>query len=199
MDSPNSLNPYDNMSLDDIIIAKCTDENDDQYFNGFLNLGNSIRRGKKKTHIDRGLVEGHQHLFDDYFSDQLVYTKSQFRIRFRMCRHVFLCIVEALGNHLEYFQRRFDAIGRKGLLPIQKRTAAMRMLAYGALFDYVDEYVRIGESITVQCLVNFVQGVNEIFRIKYLRRPNADDIHRLLHEGEVRDFPGLLGSIDCMH
>lgn len=34
---------------------------------------------------------------------------------------------------------------------------------------------------------------------QYMRRPNNEDIARLLQIGEVRDFPGMLGSIDCMH
>ncbi|KAH7514062.1 hypothetical protein FEM48_Zijuj11G0048600 [Ziziphus jujuba var. spinosa] len=34
---------------------------------------------------------------------------------------------------------------------------------------------------------------------KYMRSPNKDDIARLLRGNEVRGFPGMLGSIDCMH
>ncbi|XP_062085287.1 uncharacterized protein LOC133791374 [Humulus lupulus] len=161
--------------------------------------GSSTRQGRKRAHIDRGHVEGHQRLFDDYFSDEPVYTEYQFRRRFRMCRHVFLHIVQALENHSEYFHTRFDAVGRRGLSPLQKCTAAMRMLVYGAPADYVDEYVRIGETTAIECLVNFVRGVNDIFGTEYLRRPNAGDIRRLLQIGEVRGFPGMLGSINCMH
>jgi hypothetical protein len=32
-----------------------------------------------------------------------------------------------------------------------------------------------------------------------LRSPNPEDIARLLAIGESRGFPGMLGSIDCMH
>ena len=42
------------------------------------------------------------------------------------------------------------------------------MLAYGTLADYVDEYVRIGESTAIECLINFVPGVNNIFEKEYL-------------------------------
>ncbi|KAI5334086.1 hypothetical protein L3X38_024219 [Prunus dulcis] len=45
----------------------------------------------------------------------------------------------------------------------------------------------------------FVQAVIDILGENYLRRPNNDDISRLLAEGETRGFPGTLGSIDCMH
>ncbi|CAN7076859.1 unnamed protein product, partial [Brassica oleracea var. botrytis] len=34
---------------------------------------------------------------------------------------------------------------------------------------------------------------------EYLRRPTADDLRRLLDNGEARGFLGMIGSIDCMH
>ncbi|XP_062089417.1 uncharacterized protein LOC133795947 [Humulus lupulus] len=120
MDSPNSLNPYDNMSLDEIIIAQCTNEYDDQYFKESMDGGSSTRWGRKRAHIDRGHVEGHPRLFDDYFSNESVYTEYQFQRRFRMHKLVFLCIVKALDNHSEYFQMRFDADDRRGIFAITK-------------------------------------------------------------------------------
>jgi hypothetical protein len=80
-----------------------------------------------------------------------------------MHRHVFLRIVTALGNHDDYFQMRADATGKMGLSPLQKCTAAIRMLAYGSPADIVDEYVRIGESTSIECLERFVRGINEVF------------------------------------
>ena len=38
-----------------------------------------------------------------------------------------------------------------------------------------------------------------MFGDEYLRPPNNNDIARLLAIGEQRGFPGMLGSIDCMH
>jgi hypothetical protein len=87
---------------------------------------NNTSRRRKRTMIDRSREEGHNRLFNDYFSENPVYTEAQFRRRFRMRRHLFLRIVEALGNHDEYFQIRSDAVGR--LSPLQKCTAALRIL-----------------------------------------------------------------------
>ena len=138
-------------------------------------------------------------MFNDYFSENPVFTKAHFRRRFRMRKHVFLCIVEDLGNHDAYFQTRVDATGRTGLSPLQKCTAAIRMLACGSSTDQIDDNIRIGESTTIECLEHFVKGVNEIYGVEYLKGPNNDDIQRLLQMGESRGFPGMLGSIDCMH
>jgi len=75
----------------------------------------------------------------------------------------------------------------------------MRMLAYGSPADLLDEGLRIAESTVIECLTLFVKGIRENFGAHYLRRPIEDDIRRLLQIGEARGFPGMLGSVDCMH
>ena len=45
-----------------------------------------------------------------------------------------------------------------GLSSLQKMTAAIRMLAYGVLVDFMDEYLRIGESTTIKSLKKFVKA-----------------------------------------
>jgi hypothetical protein len=59
--------------------------------------------------------------------------------------------------------------------------------------------VRIGESTAMKSLKKFVKAVVSIFFEEYLRSPNNKDIARLLADGDRRGFPGMLGSIDCMH
>ena len=63
----------------------------------------------------------------------------------------------------------------------------------------MDEYIRIGESTAIESLRRFVKVVIAMFGDHYLRSPNNIDIARLLQTGEQRGFPGMLGSIDCMH
>ena len=78
-------------------------------------------------------------------------------------------------------------------------TALIKMLAYGVLADFMDEYLRIGETIAIKDLNFFFKVVVSIFSEEYLRSPNDNDIARLLAVGQHRGFPGMLGSIDCMH
>ena len=73
------------------------------------------------------------------------------------------------------------------------------MLTYGVPADATDEYVRIGESTTIESLRRFVAAVVDLFEEEYLRYPNEADTVRLLALGEQNGFPGMLGSIDCMH
>ena len=95
-------------------------------------------------------------------------------------------------------QRR-NAANTVGLSGEQKMTAALLMLAYSMSADSLDEYVRIGETTTIQCVKRFCQGVVQIFGPEYLRSPNDADISRLLRKANQRGFLGMLGSLDCMH
>jgi hypothetical protein len=99
----------------------------------------------------------------------------------------------------DYFKLRHDATGQPGLHPIQKITAAVRMLAYGGAADSLDEYIRMGESTILETINWFTRTILELYGPEYLTEPNCHDIARLLSVGRQRGFPGMLGSIDCMH
>jgi hypothetical protein len=156
-------------------------------------------RSYTRRYIDRDHEGDHNRLFALYFSENPLYTDYQFRRRYRMRKNLFMHIVQALGHWSPYFRLRRDAFGKVGLSPIMKCTAALRMLAYGTPADLMDEAFGIPESTAIDCMLNFVKGIRHIFGQHYLRKPNSDDIQRLLQEGEARGFPGMLGSVDCMH
>uniref|UniRef100_A0A0D3CW37 DDE Tnp4 domain-containing protein n=1 Tax=Brassica oleracea var. oleracea TaxID=109376 RepID=A0A0D3CW37_BRAOL len=122
-----------------------------------------------------------------------------FRRHFRMNKPLFLRIVDCLSNEVPYFEQRKNAHGRLGLSALQNCTAAIHILAYGQSGDTYDEYLRLGESTALLCLENFTNGIIQLFGDEYLRRPTLEDLQRLLDVGEVRGFPGMIGSIDCMH
>ncbi|XP_048610064.1 uncharacterized protein LOC125585307 [Brassica napus] len=117
----------------------------------------------------------------------------------RMSRSLFLRILHEVEGHDNYFTQRRDTMGRLGLSSIQKVTVVFRMLAYGLPADVVDEYIKIGESTTIESMKKFCRAIVEIFSAQYLRSPTPDDVSRLLYIGEKRGFPGMLGSLDCMH
>lgn len=98
-----------------------------------------------------------------------------------------------------YFPQKLDATGLAGFLPEQKATMAMRMLAYGASADQLDELMRMGESTGLETLQKFCAAVIRLFGAEYLRAPTPDDLNELLAENAERGFPGMIGSIDCMH
>uniref|UniRef100_A0A0D3DLU7 DDE Tnp4 domain-containing protein n=1 Tax=Brassica oleracea var. oleracea TaxID=109376 RepID=A0A0D3DLU7_BRAOL len=102
-------------------------------------------------------------------------------------------------SRFQFFQPKKNALGRASLSPLQKCTAAIHLLAYGNVADAVDEYLRLGSTTTRSCLEHFVDGIISLFGEEYLRRPTPADLQCLLDIGEYRGFPGMIGSIDCMH
>ena len=73
------------------------------------------------------------------------------------------------------------------------------MLAYGTTADSRDEYLRMSESTCGDAMVRFAIAVVELFGSRYLREPTAADTERLLAISKARGWPGLLGSLECMH
>ena len=151
------------------------------------------------TVIHRGQTSGHHGLYNDYFSENPVYTPSQFQRRFLMCKPLFLQIVNVVEAHDPYFQQKRNCADCLGLSALQKVIVAVKMLAYGVAADAVNDYVRIAKSTSIESLKIFVQVVIDVFGNEYLRTPNNANLCRLLSEGERRGFLEMLGSIDCMH
>nr|BAC45073.1 ribosomal protein-like [Oryza sativa Japonica Group] len=129
-------------------------------------------RGERKS-LNRNHEGGHQRLVKDYFSQDPIYSDKQFRAR-------------------------RDASSRQGLSPLQKCTAAIRILACGSLGDANEKYVEIGKSTELECLERFVEGVIDNFGEEYLRSPTSEDMQHILQVNEARGFPGMLGSTGCM-
>lgn len=154
----------------------------------------------KRRYIKRDREERHEMIVNDYFKgDNSKYTAEQFRRRFRMDVNLFNRILHEISIFDDYFTQKYDATGKPGLSPLQKMIAALRMLAYGCSADLLDEYVQIGESTAIECLKNFCDAIIGVLEERYLRKPNNEDTAKLLKEGEKRGFPGMLGSLDCMH
>ncbi|XP_009103747.2 putative nuclease HARBI1 [Brassica rapa] len=171
----------------------------DKFSNAYGDQEKEKKRRKQRAYIERNREEGDLRLWNDYFSDTPTYPPNLFRRRFRMNKHLFMHIVQRLSNEVPFFQPKKDALGRVSLSPLQKCTAAIRILAYGNAADAVDEYLRLGSTTARSCLEHFVDGIISLFGGEYLRRPTPADLQRLLDIGEYRGFPGMVGSIDCMH
>ncbi|XP_030930849.1 uncharacterized protein LOC115956680 [Quercus lobata] len=138
---------------------------------------------------------------EDEIIEELVMETSQPKRRRSIRRNH---LVEA---HKSYFVQKRNSAKKLGLSSLQKITTALRMLAYEVSGDLINEYVRIRETTALESLKKFVTTVIDVFSEEYLRKPNNEDITRLLAHGEHRGFSvasydlwiwhaffGLLGS-----
>jgi hypothetical protein len=69
----------------------------------------------------------------------------------------------------------------------------------GVAIDFMDHYIKIGESTVIESLRRFVRVVVEVFGGEYLRSPNNHNTARLLSINERRGFSRMFGSVDCIH
>jgi hypothetical protein len=153
--------------------------------------------GRRYFYRERELC--HERLYQDYFAENPTYDALKFRRRFRMRRDLFLHIVEQVCAFDPWFIQKRDAAGRPGLSSLQKCTAAIRMLAYGIPADATDEYCRTGESTAIEAMKRFTVAVRGCFESTFLRQPSREDFLRQIGINVARGFPGMFGSLDCMH
>ncbi|XP_042003810.1 uncharacterized protein LOC121752784 [Salvia splendens] len=153
-----------------------------------------------RRYFDRDHAGADRRLMEDYFNENARYPPEVFRRRFRMSQNLFVHIATCLAQRFKCFNLRYDATGRPGLSTYQKCTMAIRQLAYAGPADMFDEYLQMDETTALQTLRQFCRGIKDIFKGEYLRKPSADDCQRLIDmHGTAHHFPGMLGSIDCMH
>jgi hypothetical protein len=153
--------------------------------------------GRKYLYRDREAC--HERLFKDYFAEDCTYDAAKFRRRFRMRRSLFLHIVEKVCTFDPWFIQRRDGVGRLGLSSLQKCTATLRMLAYDVAADATDDYCRTGESTAIEAMKRFTVAIRGSFSETFLCLPSQEDLQKQIQINTARGFPGMFGSIDCMH
>jgi hypothetical protein len=155
------------------------------------------RPGRKKSK-PRQRLEGLTMLYNDYFSDSATHADN-FRRRYRMSKELFMEILHGVREFDPYFKLKHDTVGTAGFSSIQKCTAAMMMFAYGAPVDAHDDYLRMSESIAIECMYKFCRAVEGHFGKYYLRGPTKAETTRIMSQNIARGFLGCLEvSIACI-
>ena len=99
---------------------------------------NQSRRGSREgraSNVDRHRHSRGKNLLEDYFIPQSLYSDVHFRARYRMQPHLFNKVMHDICNYDDYFVQKKNCVGNLGLLPEQKFTAVLRMLAYESAAD----------------------------------------------------------------
>jgi hypothetical protein len=116
-----------------------------------------------------------------------------------MQQSLFLEIEDKIIVANGFFKQERNAAGVLGFSARQKITVALRMLAYGGPADALDDGLRMGKSTVLKTLKEFVSTIITVFGDEYLRPPSPAELEHILSVNEARGFPGMIGSIDCMH
>ncbi|XP_048421204.1 uncharacterized protein LOC103965227 [Pyrus x bretschneideri] len=92
------------------------------------------------------------------------------------------------------FRRKIDVVGRQSLSPHQKLTFAFRMLTNGWPVDSIDEYCRLAKTTDIENLKRFYGAIQAIYGATYLRKPNREDLKRLMRKADKRGFLGMVNG-----
>ena len=152
-----------------------------------------------RAFIRRERIDAHKRLVRNYFASSLVFPENYFRRRFRMSKDLFFRICNEVKRHNPVFEQRRNCAGLLGHSIEQKVTAALRIMAYGVPADYIDVNLAMAESTSIFYVKQFAIAMVEVFGPQYLQAPNAQETQRLLEMNKARGFPGMVGSVDCMH
>ncbi|ESQ38757.1 hypothetical protein EUTSA_v10029366mg, partial [Eutrema salsugineum] len=87
----------------------------------------------------------------------------EYIVDFGMSQWLLILIVDAVKKYDNYFNQRCIATSRMFLSTLQKVTSAIQILANGMPADATDEYIKIGESTTIECLKRFCHAIVELF------------------------------------
>jgi hypothetical protein len=163
------------------------------------NLDRESKRGRfkpgKSPKIDRGFGNGHQQIYNDYFSENPVYPESKFRRHFRMSSRLMKQIIRDVEEHdSKFFSRRPDDTGKLGASLIQKITAAIRMLAYGSSADACDEYTRISKELARVSLKRFSKAIFVLYESKFLRPSKYERDAKTAYNEQIERISFLNGQ-----
>ena len=92
-----------------------------------------------------------------------------------------------------------DVVGLLGYSSHQKVTTALWMLALGVCADVMDDYCRTSKSTAMEYMGRFCAAMCAEFEEYYLRKLTYEDCREQLVINEACGFPGIFGSLDCMH
>jgi len=154
------------------------------------------RRPNKK----RDFVGAYHRLHRMYFdADASTYDEKDFERRYRMPRDVFNVIYGAVEGEGRFVWKRNPVTKEMQIHPLNRVTAALRILGYGTPGDKEDEFIEMGESTILDATKEFCQIVVDKFADEYLRPPTMEEKARLLKLNKARGFPGMLASWDTSH
>ncbi|XP_073355290.1 uncharacterized protein [Aegilops tauschii subsp. strangulata] len=111
----------------------------------------------------RHRLEGYCLLYSDYFADAPLHGEKIFRRRYWMSRKLFLGIVNSIYEFDIYFKCKKDCTGTLGFTSLRKCTTTMRMLAYRTPGDSLEDYGRMAESTSIECLYKLCGAVVAVF------------------------------------
>lgn len=109
------------------------------------------------------------------FNAEPVYNDTDFEIRFRLPRSLFLRWKNALYGR-EVFRWRQTASRKVDILPLVRMKPALHIQAYEKSFDLIYDFIEMSISPAREIFHDFTEETILCFSNNYLRLPNKVDL-----------------------
>ncbi|XP_026428422.1 uncharacterized protein LOC113324319 [Papaver somniferum] len=116
-----------------------------------------------------------------------------------MYRSLFLKIMHKICEVDLDFRQRKDAARIPGHSPHMKMYAVKKCICKVIPPDSIEDYICMASSTIYYYIKKFCDAIMFGFNAEYMRRSTVNDIKWSMKENAARGFPGMLGSLDCMH
>lgn len=101
-------------------------------------------RHSRRGNVARNFDKGCEQIYTAYFVENCIYSEKQLEWRFRLPSAVFENVFDRVKDS-SFLKRKMNALDEGGIHPLQRVTAAMRMLAYCHAADAMDGYTRTAD------------------------------------------------------
>ena len=131
-----------------------------------------------------------------------VFNEIKFRRRWRISRRLAEKIHADIRHPIhgcKYFNLGPERNGKRGLSSLQKLFAALRILCYGTCADLLEDSFDISETTARISHYNFCDWATKYYASTIMGEWKEADLQREMDHNATRDFPGMIGSIDCTH
>lgn len=125
----------------------------------------------------------------NFFSD------TEFKVRYRFSKETVVCILRLISPHLEH-----NTMRSMPLSPMDKLLVCLRFYATGSFQVVIGDLIHIHKS-TVCRIIRLVSYWLASQRNHFINMPqtNADIIKTKNEFYEIRNFPNVIGCVDCTH
>lgn len=174
-----------------------SDDEELQYFEeDHRNLPRNERKVYDHEHAQAGLER-------DYLRNEPLplFDGKEFDTMFRISKARFQRLMEDIGAaQIPFYLNTVDAAGKQGTSFEARLLLPLKTMAYGVGYHMLRDHFQMSQTQARQCCIIFDQTIRQLYEKEYLRLPTKADIKSInrLHE-VVHGFPGLFGSLDCMH
>lgn len=148
-------------------------------------------RKRNKQHDFKAALERFDRI---YFSSESLYSNNDFERRFCMPKAVFITVEKAVIGKEEFLDGKEDATGTPGASSKAKLIAVLRILAYSMSFNQVNELCELSEKpkSTWKTFMSFLDICLEVIESSYLRKPNEEDLKRIMSIMASYGSPGCI-------